>query len=361
MLIVRSNIILVLPNLNAGGAQRVMLNLANELSVSMDLTLALVQPVGELIEQVASTVRVMDLGGGMIWLGVLTRLIWKERPQAILSTLSDVNIGILLIQGFFPHDVRVVVREALMPSEWIHYWYCSRLMKVLYRYTHKRAKYVIVLSQIMRQQFINITGLYRQKVIVIPNSVDPVRLSAPEALEPDVQGPYLIAVGRLSRQKGFDVLVEAFARLSALFSQYRLVIVGEGEERTKLESLIEQYCLSGRVVLTGFVANPLPLVRRSVLFVLSSHVEGMPNVLIEALCVGTPALATRENTSADEILTEGKNGFLVSCCEVEILADGLQRALCVAPYLDRLSIMQEALTRFSFNVMIENYRKVLLG
>lgn len=361
MLIVRSNVVLVLPNLNAGGAQRVMLNLANELSVSMDLTLALVQPVGELIEQVASTVRVVDLGGGMIWLGTLTRLIWRERPQAVLSTLSDVNIGILLIQSFFPHGVRVVVREALMPSEWINYWHCSRLMKVLYRYTHKRAKYVIVLSQMMRQQFISITGLYRQKVIVIPNSVGPARLSASEVPNLDVRGPYLIAVGRLSRQKGFDVLVEAFARLNTSFSSYRLVIVGEGEERARLEALIEQYCLSERVILTGFVANPLSLVRRSVLFVLSSHVEGMPNVLIEALCVGTPALATLKNTSADEIITEGKNGFLVSCCEVEVLTEGLQHALCIAPYLDRLSIMQEALTRFSFNMMIENYRKVLLG
>lgn len=356
----RSKIVLVLPNLNAGGAQHVMLNLANRLSVSMDVTLALVKPVGELTELVPSTVRVVNLGGALIWFGALICLIWRERPQAILSTLSDVNISILLMRNLFPHGVRVIVRETLMPDSWMSYWRYPKLMKALYRYTHRRASYVIVLSQIMREQFISFTGSYRPKVIVIPNSADPDRLSASDVSVPDLPEPYLIAVGRLSPQKGFDVLIKAFAQLSTAFSTYRLVIVGEGEERARLEALIEQYRLRGRVILTGFVANPLPLVRQSVLFVLSSHVEGMPNVLIEALCVGTPVLATRENTSADEILTEGENGFLVMRCEAEMLADGLHRALSIAPDLNRSSIMQEAIARFSFNMMIENYRKVLL-
>jgi len=361
MLIARPSVVLVLPNLNAGGAQHVMLNLANNLSVlSVDVTLALIQPIGKLKEQVAPTVRTVSLGGSAIWLGVLIYLIWRKRPQAVLSTLSDVNIGVLLIQNFFPQDVRVIVRETLMPSNWINYWRYPNLMKVLYRYTHRRAKYIVVLSHTMRKQFVSFTSLYGPKIVVIPNSIDPMRLSTLGASIPDVQKPYLIAVGRLSPQKGFDVLVKAFAQLDASFSSYRLIIIGEGEERPRLETLIEQHYLRNRVILAGFIANPLPLVRRSMLFVLSSHVEGMSNALIEALCVGTPALATQENTSADEVLTEGVNGFLVARCEVEILAEGLRRAILTAPYLDRSSIMQQALTRFSFNTMVKAYREVLL-
>lgn len=357
----QSKIVLVLANLNAGGAQHVMLNLANGLSVSVDVILALVQPIGELVQQVSPTVRIVHLGGRRKWFGRLIYLIWKERPQAVLSTLSDINIGILLIKKFFPSNVRVVVRETLMPDCWITYWSYPILMKALYRYTHSRAEYIIVLSQSMQQRFIHFTDSFYPKIVVISNGVDSNRFSAPlMPISIDIRKPYLIAVGRLSPQKGFDILIKAFAQIATTFYSYQLVIVGEGEERTKLETLIDKSCLNNRVILTGFVANPLPLVRQSMLFVLSSYVEGMPNVLIEALCVGTPALATQENTSADEILTEGGNGFLVKRCEVGLLADGLQRALAIAPHLDRQSIMEQALKRFSINTMIEAYRKVLI-
>jgi len=338
-----------------------MLQVVNNLCSSGKITLALVRPIGELIPHIDSRVEIVDLGGTLGWVTALIRLVWQKRPRTILSTLSDINIAILLLRPLFPSEVRIVVREALMPDGWMQYWRFPRLTRFLYRYTYLQADRIIVLSETMRRSFLGFVNRSSRNLAVIPNAVDPARLDSVNKTPIQAPAPYLIAVGRLHPQKGFDALIEAFSLLGASLAGYRLLIIGEGSERSKLELLIERLGLSDRVILMGFMENPTELVRRAVLFVLSSRVEGSSNALIEALSVGTPVLAVKADTGADELIVEGKNGFLIGRCETQILAQGIKHALANVAQLNRKAIETHARERFSLTAMIDNYREVLFG
>jgi glycosyltransferase involved in cell wall biosynthesis len=138
--------------------------------------------------------------------------------------------------------------------------------------------------------------------------------------------PVIIGAGRLSSQKAFHILIEAFA-LVRREQQCRLVILGEGSERSRLESLTEQLRIAGDVDLPGFVENPHAWVAKSSLFVLSSFYEGFGNVLVEALAVQTPVVSTDCPSGPSEILGGGRFGRLVPPGDKDALAAAILEAL----------------------------------
>lgn len=140
------------------------------------------------------------------------------------------------------------------------------------------------------------------------------------------QPPVVVSVGRFSQQKDFGTLLRAFSlvleRLPA-----RLLILGEGPERSSLEALVSELGLDGSVDLPGWIRNPYPYMRRADAFVLSSRWEGLPSVLIEALYCGVPIVSTDCPSGPDEILDGGKHGLLVPVGDTEALARGIVVAL----------------------------------
>jgi N-acetylgalactosamine-N,N'-diacetylbacillosaminyl-diphospho-undecaprenol 4-alpha-N-acetylgalactosaminyltransferase len=129
---------------------------------------------------------------------------------------------------------------------------------------------------------------------------------------------YILAVGRLCRQKGFDILINAFAK-SNLKNKIKLIILGEGKERNNLEKLIVKLNLKKQVLLYGKVDNPFIYMKHATFFVLSSRYEGFGIVIIEALACETPVVATNCKSDPSEIIENGKNGLLVPVEDVESL------------------------------------------
>ena len=142
-------------------------------------------------------------------------------------------------------------------------------------------------------------------------------------------------MGRLVPQKDFPSLLRAFGRLAER-SDARLMILGEGEERPALEAWIEEHGLSDRVALPGFLANPLPAVRKASVFVMSSRFEGFGNVLVEALAVGTPVVSTDCPHGPAEILDGGAYGRLVPVGDDDALADAILASIADPDDADRL-------------------------
>ena len=163
---------------------------------------------------------------------------------------------------------------------------------------------------------------------VIPNPVVfPIPATEPKVdprsvLKPDRK--LIITVGRLENQKGFDILIDAYARLAEDFPDWDLVVLGEGSEREHLEEQIKQKGLSSRFFLPGRVGNMGDWYARADFFVMSSRFEGFPNVLVEAMAYGKPAVSFDCDTGPADIIENEVNGFLVSPKEGE---QGLSRAM----------------------------------
>jgi glycosyltransferase involved in cell wall biosynthesis len=136
--------------------------------------------------------------------------------------------------------------------------------------------------------------------------------------------PYIVAAGRLSPEKNFTSLLDAYAQSQACVS-FKLLILGEGPERATLEQYIKNQGLEQRVVLPGFMRNPYPYINNARCLVLSSLHEGFPVILIEALGLGRPVISTDCETGPREIIVQGENGLLVPTNDVAALADALDQ------------------------------------
>ncbi len=168
----------------------------------------------------------------------------------------------------------------------------------------------------------------RVRTVYIPLELDVVQRRAQEPLPVGAPaGPYLVAVGRLEAQKGFDVLVRAYARLREGGVTPPLVIVGEGDERDALRGLAHTLGVAEHVIFAGFQANPYPWLRGAAVFVSSSRFEGFCRVIAEALAVGTPVVATDCPSGPAEVLENGQAGLLVPNEDADALAEALRRLL----------------------------------
>ncbi len=188
------------------------------------------------------------------------------------------------------------------------------------RWFYPRAKRVITVSRQMSDLLVERARL--NNVTCIYNPVN-TRLIAERSKEPiTVEGRFILAVGRLERQKRFDLLLEAFAHTKARH-ECKLVIVGRGTEQQALEKQIAAMGMQGRIILAGFEPNPYKYMAKAEFQVMSSDYEGYPLVLIEALSLGCPIVSTDCPTGPREIIRSGENGLLVEKGNTDALAAGM--------------------------------------
>jgi len=259
----------------------------------------------------------------------------RERPDALLSALSYSNLAALWARERAGVAVRVVISERNTLSvrsaharglQW------RVLPKVEARW-YPRADAILAVSEGVADDLARTARLARDRITVTYNPVDTAAVEA-AAREPVAHEwlrpgelPIVLGVGKLKPQKGFDVLLRAFARVRAVRAA-RLVILGEGPQRRPLERLARELGLgSGDLALPGFVANPYAWMARSAVFALSSRWEGLPNALIEALACGCAVVSSDCPSGPAEILGAGRLGALVPVDDADALAAAIGRAL----------------------------------
>ncbi len=185
---------------------------------------------------------------------------------------------------------------------------------------------VVAISSGIQESVEQLVPALRERVrtVYIPLELDKVKMRAAEPLpETAPQEPYLVAVGRLEPQKGFDILLRAYAELRGRGVVELLVIVGEGRDKAMLQKLAQSLGIADWVVLTGFQANPYPWLAGAEVFVSSSRFEGFCRVIAEALAVGTPVVATDCPSGPAEVLEDGQAGVVVPNEDVSALAEGI--------------------------------------
>jgi glycosyltransferase involved in cell wall biosynthesis len=199
-------------------------------------------------------------------------------------------------------------------------WHRDAAAKLYPRFDH-----VIAVSEGVAQTAVD-TGVDPERITVIPNGVpvDEVRARARETLPPwTPAGPYVVGVGRLEDQKGFDLLIEAHARVLAEGLAHTVVLLGEGSLRGELEGRARRLGVAGSVLMPGAVDNPHPVVAGADLFCLPSRWEGWPLALTEAVILGVPVVAADCVAGPSEILEGGRYGRLVPVDDVGALTDAL--------------------------------------
>jgi len=332
----RASILFVLPSLGGGGAERATLDVMRNLDrEKFSPSLAVFSDQGVFRSQVPADVPVYDLRGKgphdprLVFR--LARLLRDSPPLVVFSVLRFANLVTILAHGLAHSSAVLVVNEQNMPSAEFATHGKAWLKEHALRRLYPRADLVVAISEGIAAELRNAYGLMGGRVHVIPNPVDleRVRQLAAEAVEHPWFGkddPVILSVGRLHPQKGFVHLIRAFALVRDSM-RCRLVILGEGPLRSDLEQLVKDLGLVADVSMPGFELNPYKYMQEADLFVLASLYEGFGIVLVEALALGKPVVATRCPSGPDEIIPNENVGILVSPGDEAEMARAILRVL----------------------------------
>lgn len=321
-----------LPSLAGGGAERSMLNVATGLSEVATVDLVLARAEGPLRPRVPPAVHIIDLGAKRTLAAVvpLARYLRTVAPDGMVAAVSHANLVALLSASLSRSTTPVVVSEQSQLSSGIAHAQRlrDRATPALMRCLFPRATAVTAVSQGVADDLVRQTGLAAGTVTVVHNPVmaEDLEHQARQPLDhpwfgPD-QGPVVVAAGRLTEQKDFPCLLRALALLR--HRGVRAVILGEGEDRHKLEVMVRKLGLEDSVELLGHVHNPYPFIAAATVFVLSSGWEGLPTVLLEALALGVQIVSTDCPSGPAEILQGGRLGTLVPVGDAGALARAIE-------------------------------------
>lgn len=321
----------------AGGVERMMSNLIRGFAEQgHPLDLLTLRADGPHLAGLPEAVTPIPLGSRhtLLALPALVRYLRRQRPVALLVAKDRAGRLAVLARALSGVPTRLVLRlgthlsaamaERSALSRSVRFWPIRRL----YPYLDQ----IVAVSQGVAEDTARIARIPPERIRVIRNPVitpELQTLAAQPLTHPWLQPgapPLILAAGRLQRQKDFPTLLRAFARLVETL-EARLLILGEGRGRAALERLIQTLGLGGRVELAGFQPNPYAFMARARLFVLSSAWEGSPNVLTEAMALGTPVVATDCPSGPREILGEGRFGPLVPVGDSLALAGAMAQAL----------------------------------
>ena len=264
---------------------------------------------------------------------VFRQLIREVAPDVILTVGRGPNLlAYLAMTGMGAERPAWIVRDGnnlgRMTSDEALGGRRRRMGLALTRKAYRSADCVLVNSYALAGDMAEFLGVEPAAVRVLKNPLDigSIRRSAEESVPLGFDGPFIFSAGRLTHQKGFDVLIRAFAG-SAFRKSHRLVIAGEGADLEKLRKLAADLGIGDRLIFPGFQKNPWAWMRRSDLYLLPSRWEGCPNALTEALACSVPAVASDCRFGPSELITHGSDGWLVSPEDPEALGHAIDTLL----------------------------------
>lgn len=349
-----------------GGVERMVLNLIEGFAArGVQVDLLAIRADSAHLGALPDGVRLIDLGvrhsGLAVW--PLARYLRRERPAALLAAKDRAIRAAVLARALARSTVRIVGRlgtnlsAALEGRSGAERWLRVAPMRKLYR----AVDCVVCVSEGVLEDTVRLSGMARARLRVIRNPVLTPRLHAMAAeavAHPwanDASVPLVLGAGRLTEQKDFPTLVRAFAQLRRE-RPARLVILGEGRHRERLQALAEELGVAADFDLPGFTPNPYAWMARARLFVLSSAWEGSPNVLTEALALGVSSVATDCPSGPREVLDGGRFGELVPVGDAAALGAAMLRTLD-APLPPQL--LQGAVTAYNRDAAAAAYLDAL--
>lgn len=360
-----ADLTIFLTDLGAGGAEKVMVNLANGFAQQgRAVDLVLCNKAGKYFSDLHSSIRVIDFGGRKLrsCLTLLVDYLKREKPRVLLSALEDTNIIAICAAKLAAIETKVIVTvHNHLSSEVRHEQRLRRkVVPYLLRWFYPHADSVVAVSKGVALDLAKWSALPIDKLKVIYNPIvtDDLRIKQSEALDhpwlKEEHIPVILGVGRLETQKDFPTLIRAFALVQQQRST-RLIILGEGHERSDLEALIQQLNLEHCIQLLGFVQNPHAYMAKATVCVMSSAWEGFGNILVEAMAAGTPVVSTNCESGPAEILADGKYGRITPVGDAQAMAKAILQTIEMP--IDSQTLKQRS-QAFSLEAALTQYEQL---
>ena len=377
-------IALVIPHLGGGGAERSVLKLARGLiQQGYRVDILVFEKIDTLADEIPPDARLFELKlekihnfrdrihlakrfGFRILKFLRTDLlkdarsvaayIDEEKPNCVLPSLPRAKSAALLALGFTKLNPVTIptVHSVLMNRK--------RRFRKLYAILFPTADHIIAVSDGVADNHSLTLEIPRERISRIYNPADIAEIEQMAQAVPehpwmtDNGPPVILSAGRLARVKDFPTLLKAFRQVSRS-RDVRLIILGEGSWRQRLEKMIRKMGVEAKVSLPGWASNPYAFMSRAAMFVLSSKNEGLGNVLIEAMACGCLCVSTNCSSGPAEILDNGRFGPLVPVGDYSALAAAMERVLDSPPDKDTL---QARAQEFSLDASVDQYERLIL-
>ena len=357
-------ITLVTPSLFCGGAERVVVSLAEGFeSHGHQVTVITGTEKDTDFYQLPPGVKRIPLGimgisknpldaikSNLNRVVTLRKAIESSQPDIVMSHLTETNV--LTVLATLNTEYPVLITEHCDPNL-ISY---GRFWETLRRLVYPFATKLVSVSQGVEDYF---TWLPQNKKEVIYNPFfvsknASSQIEIPSGVDPERK--WIMSMGRLTNQKGFDILLKAFAKIAAKYPQWQLIILGEGELRQELEELKAELNLGKQVVLPGRVKNPFLLMERAEFFVMSSRFEGFPMAHGEAMLCGLPVIATDCPSGPRELVRDSIDGILIPNQDESALTVAIERLISNPEERTQFAkSAPEVGTRFSLDKIIQDW------
>ena len=320
----KGKILFVNSSLTAGGSEKVMTILANEFSkANYDVTMILIKSTAKenyKLDNNIKCVRFKYKYKNKIFKYIervkkIRKSIKENKYDYIISFMYGINTSTLLAS--IGTGIPVIVSERCDPAS----RKLNKLIRKIEDRLYKRAKTIVLQTEQVKKQYPN---YLQEKFVVIPNPI------SDEIIQPfkGEREHKIVAVGRLSSQKNFEMLIDAFKEISEEYSDYKLIIYGEGPLRNKLSEKIEYLNLTNKVELPGYVDNVNELMNNAKIYVSSSNFEGISNSMLESLAMGIPTICTNCPVGGAEMfIDDHENGILIPVGDCKELVKSIREIL----------------------------------
>lgn len=352
----KKSIIFILPDLETGGAERIVTTIANHLPRDRFLpSILLLRKEGAYLDFLNADIEIIDIKTPRIRHSLKPILIEikKRKPDIVFSGFGEVNAYLSMFTKLFP-KTKFIARETNVVSQHV----TRKEIRFFYNFYNAYDR-IIAQSNDMQNDLISNFSIKKNKLVKINNPVDLdfIEEKMSESERPakfSLQYKNVVAIGNLSARKGFDNLLKVFARLKN--QNIMLHILGDGKDRDVLVEMKEMLGLE-HVIFHGKQGNPYQYLKFADLFVLSSRYEGFPNVLLEAGACGVYALANSCPGGIDEIIIDGINGEMAAIEDYDNFAKRIKQALYQT--VDKDNIKASIKSRFSKEIILKQYEDLL--
>lgn len=335
-------VLFLIPGLVGGGAERVMVTLANNLSTKYDVEILTLTSTDSFYN-VSQAVKVEGIGCKVNKKNAFTKLITrtksavkgffgirkaikKKKPDVVIAFLNSVSQPLLLLKTFSRMKCKVIVSERADPTArgFLSRWFEKNFFP--------KADVIVCQGKKAAEFF---KEKHQGKIEIIPN---PICADAIPPLHIGERKKKIVGVGRITEQKNFSMLIDAFSKLDERFSDYKLEIYGAGHQEEVLKNKIADLGLSDRAFLMGAKKNVMFEIADASLYVMSSNFEGFPNALVEAMATGLPVISTDFPTGiANEIVKE-ENGLVIPVKDTDALVGAIEEILSDKEKINQMSL-----------------------
>ena len=357
-----NSILIIIPSNKIGGAERIMISTAELLSQDFKIHLIVLNKLDREIK-INDSIKIIQLNKKKIIYSVLDiyKIIKKNKFDYIISTITHLNILIILIKLFFNFKNKIILREANTTSLNLSTkkFYSRFIYNFLIKFTYPFAYKIIAVSKGVKDDLINSYKINNNKIKIIYNFVKLDKIKNLSLEQNNIEHikkiqPYILNIGSLSYQKNHELIIKAFAKIKN-YKNHKLLIIGEGKLRKNLLYLVKSLNLTNKIIFLGEISNPYPYLANCSVLVHCSRWEGLPNVLLEALALDQFIVSSDCKSGPSEIIQSNKNGILFEENNLDQLV-GILSNFLEGKYIHKNYVLPK---KFSTSEYKKNYLSLL--